>query len=229
MEKQSEVHMSLRLPLQPFDRFVISSAYNVTVMCFILREISFRLQGNRHLLIDKGDELTVSHGPFTSYAKLWVVHAPWIPEAFSPPPRISDPDMHHGTSMTHVPWCMPGSLTSGFLLIRWWEKRSRHSRRMHSPQYCVSGKRPMIKYLWREQQRSSEAIQVSHPARSDLSWQARSLSIGRGPHIKGLKYLFTVFEHRFRVILSTIYTWKQHKQPMGFTKWLYHFMIHHKK
>ena len=24
------------------------------------------------------------------------------------------PDMHHGTCMTHVPCCMPGSLTSGF-------------------------------------------------------------------------------------------------------------------
>ena len=25
----------------------------------------------------------------------------------------SDPDMHHGTCVTHVPWYMPGSLTSG--------------------------------------------------------------------------------------------------------------------
>ena len=28
----------------------------------------------------------------------------------------SYPDMHHGTCVTHVPWCMPGSLTSGFPL-----------------------------------------------------------------------------------------------------------------
>ena len=28
-------------------------------------------------------------------------------------PLISDPDMHHGTCVTHVPWCMSGSLTSG--------------------------------------------------------------------------------------------------------------------
>ena len=27
--------------------------------------------------------------------------------------------MHHGTCVTHVPWCMPGSLTSGFL----WKRR----------------------------------------------------------------------------------------------------------
>ena len=26
-------------------------------------------------------------------------------------PRVSDPDMHHGTCLTHVPWCMSGSLT----------------------------------------------------------------------------------------------------------------------
>ena len=26
-------------------------------------------------------------------------------------PLVSDPDMHHGTCMTHVPWCMSGSLT----------------------------------------------------------------------------------------------------------------------
>ena len=45
-------------------------------------------------------------------------HAPGMPGAFSPPPRISDPDMHHGTCVTHVPWCMSGSLTSGFLWSR---------------------------------------------------------------------------------------------------------------
>ena len=47
--------------------------------------------------------------------------------AFSPPPQVSDSDMHHGTCVTHVLCCMPGSLTSCFL----W-KRSRHSRRMRN-------------------------------------------------------------------------------------------------
>ena len=28
-------------------------------------------------------------------------------------PLISDPGMHHGTCVTHVPWCMSGSLTCG--------------------------------------------------------------------------------------------------------------------
>ena len=38
-----------------------------------------------------------------------------------PAPRVSDPDTHHGTCVTHVPWCMTGSLTSGFLWSRWRE------------------------------------------------------------------------------------------------------------
>ena len=62
----------------------------------------------------------------------------------SPPPRVSYPDMHQGTCVTHVPWCMPGLLTNGFVWSRWRRKRSRHSRRMHHPQFYVSGKRSMI-------------------------------------------------------------------------------------
>ena len=59
-----------------------------------------------------------------------------------PAPRVSDPDMHHGTCVTHVSWFMSGSLSSGFLWT-WWGKRSRHSRRMRNPQFYASGKRPM--------------------------------------------------------------------------------------
>ena len=66
-----------------------------------------------------------------------------MPGTFSPPRLKSDPDMHHGTCVTHVPWCMPGSLPSGFLWSRWRRKRSRHSRRMCNPQFYVSGKTPI--------------------------------------------------------------------------------------
>ena len=62
---------------------------------------------------------------------------------FSLLPQVNDPDMHHGTCVTHVPWCMPESLTSGFLWSRWRGKRSRHFRRMRNPQFYVSGRRPM--------------------------------------------------------------------------------------
>ena len=33
----------------------------------------------------------------TSYVKLRVAHAPGMPGTFSPPPRFSHPDTHHGT------------------------------------------------------------------------------------------------------------------------------------
>ena len=59
------------------------------------------------------------HGPLARYVKLRVAHAPGMPGMFSPPPRVSDPDIHHGTCVTHVPWCMPASLISGFLWSRW--------------------------------------------------------------------------------------------------------------
>ena len=47
------------------------------------------------------------------------------------------------TCVIHVPWCMPGSLTSGFLWSRWRGKCSQHSRRIRNPQFCVSGKKPI--------------------------------------------------------------------------------------
>ena len=89
-----------------------------------------------------------THGPLARYVKFRVAHAPGMPGTFSPPPRVSNPDMHHGTCVTHAPWCMLGSLTSGFLWSRWREKCSRHSRRMLSPQIYVSGKRHMKKWWW---------------------------------------------------------------------------------
>ena len=36
------------------------------------------------------------HEPLARYVKLWVVHARRMPGTFSPPLRVSDPDMHHG-------------------------------------------------------------------------------------------------------------------------------------
>ena len=32
---------------------------------------------------------------------------------FNRKPQVSDPGMHHGTCVKHVPWCMSGSLTHG--------------------------------------------------------------------------------------------------------------------
>ena len=85
------------------------------------------------------------YGPLTRYVKLRVAHVPGMPGTLSPSLRVNDPDIHQGTCVTHVPWCMPGSLTSGFLWSRWRGKRSRHSRRMRNPQFYVSGKRAMMR------------------------------------------------------------------------------------
>ena len=83
----------------------------------------------------------VLHGPLARYVKLRVVHASEMLGTFSPPSRISDPDMHHDM---HVPWCMPGLLTSSFLWSRWRAKRSRHSRRLCNAELYVSGNRPVL-------------------------------------------------------------------------------------
>ena len=51
--------------------------------------------------------------PLARYIKLWFAHAPGMPGAVSPPPRVRDPGMHHDTCVTHMPWCMPG---------KWWRE-----------------------------------------------------------------------------------------------------------
>ena len=76
-----------------------------------------------------------TRGPFQShrliYLPVWAssqmrniagTHAPGMAGTFSPPPQVSDPDMHHGTCVTHVPWCLPGSLTSSY---RWSRRRGK--------------------------------------------------------------------------------------------------------
>ena len=117
--------------------------------------VIFRKLGVRHLEIEIYFLLTAAniraghlvhasvcyfHWPLARYVKLRVAHAPGT---FSQPSRVSDPDMQHGACVTHVPWYIPGSLTSGFLWSRWRGKRSRHSRRMRNLQFYISGKRPI--------------------------------------------------------------------------------------
>ena len=91
-------------------------------------------------LFDDKSNIGSSNGPLIRNVKLRFAHAPGMPGTFSPPPRVGGPGMHHSTCVTNVPWCMPGSLTNGFLWSRW---RGKCSRRMRNPQFCVSGKRPM--------------------------------------------------------------------------------------
>ena len=83
------------------------------------------------------------HGPLTRYAKSRVAHNRECRGRFP---------LHHGlaipTCITARAWCTcrdtPATLISGFLWSRWRGKRSRHSRRMRNPQFCVSGKSPIV-------------------------------------------------------------------------------------
>ena len=62
------------------------------------------------LNIPTSESATIHHGPLTRYAKLRVTHAC---HRLKRKPLVSDPGMHHDTCVTHVPWCMSGSLTCG--------------------------------------------------------------------------------------------------------------------
>ena len=93
-------------------------------------------------------------------------------ERFPPLPRFSDPDMHRGTFVAHVSWCMSGTLTSGSLSNQWRGKRSRQSRCMRNRRFYVSGKRPItdttlpvnyscfkpLKLTWRDVIRISQRL-----------------------------------------------------------------------
>ena len=82
-------------------------------------------------------------GLLTRYVKLWVAHAPGMSGTFSPPPRVSDPDIHHGTCVTHVRWCMPGSPTSGFVEVGDGEKVPGILGACTTRNFYVFGKRPI--------------------------------------------------------------------------------------
>ena len=49
----------------------------------------------------------LSNGSLAIYEILRVAHAPGVMGTFSPPMRVSDLDMHHGTCVTHETWWMP--------------------------------------------------------------------------------------------------------------------------
>ena len=86
------------------------------------------------------------NGPLARYVKLpaahlRAAHAPGMPGTFSLPLRVRDPGMHHGTCVTHVPWCKPGSLTSSFL----WSRR----RGKTFPAFSTHAQ-PTILHIWIE-------------------------------------------------------------------------------
>ena len=70
---------------------------------------------------------------------------------FQRKPLVSDPGMHHGTCVTHVPWCMSGSLTCGD-----------GENVPGIPGACA----PAILRIWKE----------AHAESASMSWRHESLS-----------------------------------------------------
>ena len=99
------------------------------IAIWVSKQVGILIYGKWHYLCGScGMVFSSGSNQNVGYAMAWAscqirkiagAHAPGMPGTFSPSPPVSDPDMHHGTCVTHVPWCMPGSLTSGFL----WNRR----------------------------------------------------------------------------------------------------------
>ena len=86
---------------------------------------------------------------------------------------VSDPGMHHGTCMTHVP--------VGIAILWWRGKRSRHSRRLRNLQSYVTDKRPMLFKI---------AIDLCNkPSYYKETTQGNCVSIGSKIKPGGLAYL----------------------------------------
>ena len=136
------LHIGICVFMPALDKYCFQLMWGIWSLCgfaLILQTKELIIRGVILLMNDK----------LLNYFKLRVVHVPVMPITFSSPPRVSDPDMHHDTCVVHVSWCMPESQTSGSIWSRWRAKRSRHSRRMRTPQFYVSGKSPMARDLKR--------------------------------------------------------------------------------
>ena len=84
-------------------RYCVHMALNILhvyACTFQARIITSRIGG---VSLDFVSPVSGYYGPITRCVKLQVAHASGMPGTFSLPTRISDPDMHHGTCVTHVP------------------------------------------------------------------------------------------------------------------------------
>ena len=79
---------------------------------------------------------------------------------FQRKPLVSDPGMHHGTCVTHVPWCMSGSLTCDDggnvpgipgacapAILRIWQEAHTTIRPTEQWVYGKTNKQEVLKYL----------------------------------------------------------------------------------
>ena len=129
MEQDISTSLIYNLPItakQPFARFRDILKY-------------IRLSGYRYWWIEQnGDQPSAWFYFYSNVRLLWASRRIRKIEACA-----CAGDAGNVFHVTHVPWCMSGSLTSGFLWSRWRGERSRHSQHMRNPQFNVSRKRPM--------------------------------------------------------------------------------------
>ena len=104
-------------------------------------------------------------GPWTScqIRKLRVVHALRLPVTFSPPPTLKETAIYRSRHASRHVRDARAVKHIGIASPQWRGKRSRHSPRMRNPQFCVSGKRPMVGVV----QRQSEIINPDHGTQGD--------------------------------------------------------------
>ena len=87
--------------------------------------------------------LVMINGSLTRYVKLQVAHMPGMPATYSPPPTSKETANQRSQHASRHVRDARTVMHVGITKQRWRGKSSRHSRRMHNPQYHVSGKRSM--------------------------------------------------------------------------------------
>ena len=116
--------------------------------------------------------------PYASYQirKIAIAHALGMLGTFSPPPRISDPDMHHGTCVTRVPWWMhAGVANRRFPLKSVSGKTFPAFPAMHNPQFYASGKSPISSATFPFHKNYSGRYIETYPLPYNLEyWQTRA-------------------------------------------------------
>ena len=87
----------------------------------------------------------ISNGPHTRYVKLRVAHAPGMPGTFFPPPILKETASYRSQPASRHVRDARAVMYVGIANLRCRGKRSRHSQRMHNPQFYVSGKRSITR------------------------------------------------------------------------------------
>ena len=95
-------HLQREMEISPCQSYTCDTVWNV--LLYGLPCLWKGLRMKRSISGEGGlKDISLRNGLLARYVKLRVAHAPGMPGTFSPPPRVSDSDRHHGTCVTHVP------------------------------------------------------------------------------------------------------------------------------